>query len=31
MRSPPLIAVDGCMVVTETLECAVEQFEAESP
>jgi phage tail-like protein len=27
----PLIAVDGCIVVTETLECAVEQFEAESP
>jgi len=27
----PLVAIDGCMVVTETLECAVEQFEAESP
>lgn len=27
----PLVAIDGCLAVTETLECAVEQFEAESP
>ena len=27
----PLVAPDGCVVVTETLECAVEHFEAESP
>ena len=27
----PLLALDGCVVVTETLECAVEHFEAEAP
>jgi phage tail-like protein len=26
----PLVAIDGCVVVTETLECAVESLEAES-
>ncbi len=27
----PLVAVDGCVAVTETLECAVESLEAEAP
>ena len=26
----PLVATDGCAVVTETLECAVEHLEAEA-